>query len=284
MSKTLNEMVKVIVDYCGSITRAADEIGVHYNTLDRLLKDETATARAETMEKIEAIYDEIPVEEDWEEEEELEEKIEKLEVGRTYEIRIPKSKNGNVVTLLQGTVKGEYRQFHHLDDNGNNVTVLKADLINKLTTVREIDTPVEEPAEEEIIEEEVEKEPVLSGYELYEMLEAKKKAKKKAKKEIIEEEPVEENDAPEEIVEETDETSKMIEELTEEPVEEEESIPTIIGTTPAERLHSCLFLVELCDQKIAEAEKARKDRAAILPMMDKIYEEFRGGGFDGSHD
>lgn len=229
MSKTLNEMVKTIVDYCGSITRAADEIGVHYNTLDRLLKDETATARAETMEKIEAIYDEIPVEEDWEEEEELEEKIEKLEVGRTYEIRIPKSKNGNVVTLLKGTVKGEYRQFYHLDDNGNNVTVLKADLINKLTTVREIDTPVE-----------------------------------------VVEEPVDE------IVEETDETSKMIEELTEEPVEEEESTPTIIGTTPAERLHSCLFLVELCDQKIADGEKAKKDKAAILPLMDEIYKEFRG--------
>lgn len=244
MSKTLNEMVKVIVDYCGSITRAADEIGVHYNTLDRLLKDETATARAETMEKIEAIYDEIPVEEDWEEEEELEEKIEKLEIGKTYEIRIPKSKNGNVVTLLQGTVKGEYRQFYHLDDNGQNITVLKADLVNDRTIVRLIDEPVE-----------------------------------------VVEEPVDEIEEPEEeIVEEPDETTKMIEELTEEPVEEEESIPTIIGTTPAERLHSCLFLVELCDQKIAEAEKARKDRAAILPLMDEIYKEFRGGDICGSND
>lgn len=229
MSKTLNEMVKAVVDYCGSITRAADEIGIHYNTLDRLLKDESTTIHADTLEKIEAIYEEIALEEEEPEEEEPEEKIEKLEVGRTYEIRIPKSKNGNVVTLLQGTVKGEYRQFYHLDDNGNNVTVLKADLINKLTTVREIDTPVE-----------------------------------------VVEEPVDE------IVEETDETSKMIEELTEEPVEEEESTPTIIGTTPAERLHSCLFLVELCDQKIADGEKAKKDKAAILPLMDEIYKEFRG--------
>ena len=239
MSKTLNEMVHTIVDYCGSITRAADEIGVHYNTLDRLLKDESATAQAGTMEKIEAIYDEIPVEEDWEEE--LEEKIEKLEIGRTYEIRIPKSKNGNVVTLLQGTVKGEYRQFYHLDDNGKNITVLKADLVNDRTIVRLIDEPAEE------VEEPVDVE-YVPGEEI-----------------------------EEEIVEEPDETTKMIEELTEDPVEEEEGIPTIIGTTPAERLHSCLFLVELCDQKIAEAEKAKKDRAAILPMMDKIYKEFRGG-------
>lgn len=246
MSKTLNEMVKTIVDYCGSITRAAKEIGVNYNTLDRLLKDETATARAGTMEKIEAIYDEIPVEEE-EPEEELEEKIEKLEVGKTYEIRIPKSKNGNVVTLLQGTVKGEYRQFYHLDDNGKNITVLKADLVNDRTIVRLIDEPVEE---------------VIVGEPVEEV-----------------EEPVEEA-----IAEEPDETSKMIEELTEEPVEEEESTPTIIGTTPAERLHSCLFLVELCDQKIAEAEKAKRDKAAILPLMDEIYKEFRGGDIDGSHD
>lgn len=244
MSKTLNEMVHAIVDYCGTISGAADEIGVHYNTLDRLLKDETATAQAGTMEKIEAIYDEIPVEEeeeDWEEEEEEEpeEKIEKLEVGKTYEIRIPKSKNGNVVTLLQGTVKGEYRQFYHLDDNGQNITVLKADLVNDRTTVKLIDAPAEE------VEEPVDVEYV----------------------------PAEEIE--EEIVEEPDETTKMIKELTEEPVEEEEGIPTIIGTTPAERLHSCLFIVELCDQKIAEAERAKKDRAAILPMMDEIYKEFR---------
>lgn len=242
MSKTLNEMVKAIVDYCGSITRAADEIGVHYNTLDRLLKDETATAQAGTMEKIEAIYDEIPVEEDWEEEEELEEKIEKLEVGKTYEIRIPKNKNGNVVTLLRGTVKGEYRQFYHLDDNGNNVTVLKADLINDRTVVRLIDEPVEE----------------------------------------IIEEPADVEYVPGEEIEE-----EIVEEPAEAPTIEgyEATLggaPTIIGTTPAERLHSCLFIVELCDQKIAEAERAKKDRAAILPMMDKIYEEFRGRNFDGS--
>lgn len=256
MSKTLNEMVRAIVDYCGSITRAADEIGVHYNTLDRLLKDETATVQARTLEKIEAIYDEIPVdeeEEDWEEEpeeeeEETEEKIERLEVGKTYEIRIPKSINGNVVTLLQGTVKGEYRQFYHLDDNGQNITVLKADLVNDRTTVKLIDAPTEE------VEEPVDVEYV----------------------------PAEEIE--EEIVEESDETTKMLEELTEEPVEEEEGIPTIIGTTPAERLHSCLFIVELCDQKIAIGEKAKKDKAAILPMMDKIYKEFRGGDIDGSND
>lgn len=279
MSKTLNEMVHAIVDYCGTITRAADEIGVHYNTLDRLLKDETATAQAGTMEKIEAIYEEIASVEEEEPEEELEKKIEKLEVGKTYEIRIPKSKNGNVVTLLRGTVKGEYRQFYHLDDNGKNITVLKADLVNDRTIVRELDAPakeVEEPVDVEyvpVVDDEptggVVEDPVLSGFELYEMLEAKKKTKKKAKKEIIEEEPAEE------VAEEPDETTMMIEELMEEPVEEEEGIPTIIGTTPAERLHSCLFLVELCDQKIAEAEKAKKDRAAILPLMDEIYKEFR---------
>lgn len=217
MSKTLNEMVKTIVDYCGSITRAADEIGVHYNTLDRLLKDETATAQAGTMEKIEAIYDEIPVEEDWEEEEELEEKIEKLEVGRTYEIRIPKSKNGNVVTLLQGTVKGEYRQFYHLDDNGKNITVLKADLVNDRTTVREIDEPAE-----------------------------------------VVEEPVDEIEEP-------------LDEI-EEPVEE---APAIEGETVAERLNYCFYTVERCNRMIAAGEKAKRDKAAILPLMDEIYKEFR---------
>lgn len=239
MSKTLNEMVHTIVDHYDSVNQAADEIGVHYNTLDRLLKDDEATVQTRTMEKIEAIYEEIAPEEeeeeeDWEEpEEEIEEKIEKLEVGKTYEIRIPKSKNGNVVTLLRGTVKGEYRQFYHLDDNGKNITVLKADLVNDRTIVRELDAPakeVEEPVDVEYVP-------------------------------AVDDEP--------------DETTKMIEELMEEPAEDEESTPTIIGTTPAERLHSCLFLVELCDQKIAEAEKAKKDRAAILPLMDEIYKEFR---------
>ena len=257
MSKTLNEMVHAIVDYCGTISGAADEIGVHYNTLDRLLKDETATAQAGTMEKIEAIYERITYnEEDWEEEpeEEPEEKITKLEVGKTYEIRIPKGgQSGKVMTLIKGKVKGEYRQFYHLDDNGNNVTVLKNDLVNDRTTVRLIDEPAEA-----IVEEPVDAECAPAVEE------------------------------PEEITEEPAE-----EELTEEPVDAPTvegyeatlgGAPTIIGTTPAERLHSCLFIVELCDQKIAEAEKAKKDRAAILPMMDKIYEEFRGRNFDGNHD
>ncbi len=216
MSKTLNEMVRTIVDYCGSITRAADEIGVHYNTLDRLLKDETATAQAGTLEKIEAIYDEIPVEEE-EPEEEPEEKIERLEVGKTYEIRVPKGGQGSkVMTLLKGTVKGEYRQFYHLDDNGNNVTVLKADLINDRTVVRLIDEPVEEP------------------------------------KEIVEE--------PEE------------EEIVEEPMEE---APKIEGETVAERLNYCFYTVERCNRMIAAGEKAKRDKAAILPLMDEIYKEFR---------
>lgn len=207
MSKTLNEMVKAIVDYCGSITRAADEIGVHYNTLDRLLKDETATAQAGTMEKIEAIYEEIALEEE-EPEEATEEKIEKLEVGKTYEIRVPKGGEGSkVMTLLKGTVKGEYRQFYNLDDDGRNVTVLKADLINDRTIVREIDGPMEGP-----------------------------------------------------------------EEVDEEPVEE---APTIEGETVAERLNYCLSIVERCNRMIAAGEKAKKDKAAILPLMDKIYKEFR---------
>lgn len=225
MSKTLNEMVHAIVDYCGTISGAADEIGVHYNTLDRLPKDETATAQAGTMEKIEAIYERITYnEEDWEEEpeEEPEEKIEKLEVGKTYEIRIPKGKqDSKVMTLLKGTVKGEYRHFYHLDDNGANVTMLKNDLVNDRTTVREIDGPaevvVEEPVEE-VIEEPVE--------------------------EIIEEEPTD--------------------------------APKIEGETVAERLNSCFYIVERCNRMIAAGEKAKKDKAAILPLMDEIYKEFRG--------
>ena len=147
MSKTLNEMVHAIVDYCGSITQAADEIGVHYNTLDRLLKDESATAHAGTAAKIEALYEEIEVDEELEEVDEPQEKITKLEMGKAYEIKIPKNKNGNVAILLRGTVKKEYRQFYQLDDNGKNVTVLKADLINERTIVRELDAPAEEVEE-----------------------------------------------------------------------------------------------------------------------------------------
>ena len=133
MNKTLNEMVKVIVDYCGTITRAADEIGVHYNTLDRLLKDETATVQTRTLEKIEAIYEEIA------------------------------------------------------------------------------------PAEE------------------------------------ITEEPTEE-------------------EITEEPTED---APKIEGETVAERLNSCFYTVERCNRMIAAGEKAKRDKAAILPLMDEIYKGFR---------
>lgn len=227
MSKTLNEMVHAIVDYCGSITRAADEIGVHYNTLDRLLKDETATAQTGTMEKIEAIYERITYnEEDWEEEpeEEPEEKIEKLEVGKTYEIRIPKGKqDSKVMTLIRGTVKGEYRHFYHLDDDGANITVLKNDLINDRTTVREIDEPAEEETAEEPVEDVVEEQV----------------------EEVIEEEPT-------------------------------EDAPKIEGETVAERLNSCFYTVERCNRMIAAGEKAKRDKAAILPLMDEIYKEFRG--------
>lgn len=219
MNKTLNEMVRAIVDYCGSITRAADEIGVHYNTLDRLLKDETATAQAGTMEKIEAIYEEIASEEE-EPEEETKEKIEKLEVGKTYEISVPNNTAGFTTTTLRGTVKGEYRQFYHLDDNGTNVTVLKNDLINDRTTVRLIDEPAEVIVEEP---EEITKEPV---------------------EEIIEEEPAD--------------------------------APKIEGETVAERLNSCFYTVERCNRMIAAGEKAKRDKAAILPLMDEIYKEFRG--------
>lgn len=223
MSKTPNEMVHAIVDYCGTITRAADEIGVHYNTLDRLLKDETATAQTGTMEKIEAIYEEIASVEE-EPKEELEEKIEKLEVGKTYEISVPNNTEGFTTRTLRGTVKGEYRQFYHLDDNGANVTVLKNDLINDRTTVRLIDEPAEEvdveyvPAVEEPGEEPVEEE-------------------------IIEEETIE--------------------------------APAIEGETVAERLNSCFYIVERCNRMIAAGEKAKRDKAAILPLMDEIYKEFR---------
>lgn len=51
MSKTLNEMVHTIVDHYDSINQAADEVGVHYNVLKRLLKDETATVHDGTRKK-----------------------------------------------------------------------------------------------------------------------------------------------------------------------------------------------------------------------------------------
>ena len=230
MSEAPKSMMQTIVDYYdGSIYEAADEIGVHYNTVDRLLNDDAASVQKRALEKIVSCYNRITGDDV-----DPEGKITKLEIGKAYEIKVPKSGSGTAKNLFRGVVKKEYRQFYQLDDDGKSVTILKADLINERTTV----TPIDAPAEEV-------------------------------------EEPVEENDAPEEIVEELDETTKMIEELTEEPAEEDESTPTIIGTTPAERLHSCLFLVELCDQKIAEAEKAKKDRAAILPLMDEIYKEFR---------
>lgn len=225
MSKSLNEMVRAIVDYCGSITRAADEIGVHYNTLDRLLKDESATAHAGTAAKIEALYEEIEVEEELEEVDEPQEKITKLEMGKAYEIKVPKNKNGNVVILLQGTVKKEYRQFYQLDNDGKSVTVLKADLINDRTVVRELDAPAKE-AEEPV---DVEYVPVVDD---------------EPEEEAIEEEPA--------------------------------KAPEIEGENAAERLNYCLNVVYRCNKKIAEGEKAKKDKAAILPLMDKIYKEFRG--------
>ena len=235
MSEAPKSMMQTIVDYYdGSIYEAADEIGVHYNTVDRLLNDDAASVQKRTLEKIVSCYNRITGDDV-----DPEGKITKLEIGKAYEIKVPKSGSGTAKNLFRGVIKKEYRQFYHLDDNGKNITVLKADLVNDRTTVKLIDAPakeVEEPVDVEYV-------------------------------------PAEEIE--EEIVEEPDETTKMIEELTEEPVKEEESTPTIIGTTPAERLHSCLFLVELCDQKIAEAEKAKKDKAAILPLMDEIYKEFR---------
>lgn len=130
MSKTLNEMVKVIVNYYDeSIYEAANEIGVHYNTVDRLLKDEAATVQTGTTKKIEALY--------------------------------------------------------------------------------ELIAAGEEPTAE---------------------------------------------------------------------------APTIEGENAAERLNYCLNVVHRCNMQIAEGEKAKKDKAAILPLMDEIYKEFRGGNFDGSHD
>lgn len=227
MSKTLNEMVRTIVDHYDSINQAADAIGVHFATIDRLLNDETATAQARTTAKIEALYEEIAAAE------EPEEKITKLEMGKAYEIKVPDSLTGKVKTTLRGVAKKEYRQFYQLDNDGKNVTVLKADLINDRTTVTPIDVPAKE-AEEPV---DVEYVPVVDEVE-----------------EPTEEEEVTEDEA-----------------IAEEPTE----APEIQGETVAERLNYCLSVVERCNRKITEGEKAKKDKAAILPLMDEIYKEFR---------
>lgn len=218
MSKTLNEMVHAIVDHYDSINQTADAIGVHFATIDRLLNDETATAQARTTAKIEALYEEIASEEEG-----PEEKITKLEIGKTYEIKIPKSGSSTAMMIHRGVVKKEYRQFYQLDNDGKNITILKADLINERTIV----TPIEPAVEIE--------------------------------------EPVEEIDEP------TEEEEVTEEEVVEEPTE----APTIEGENAAERLNYCLNVVYRCNKKIAEAEKAKKDKAAILPLMDEIYKEFR---------
>lgn len=220
MSKTLNEMVKVIVDHYDSINQAADAIGVHFDTVDRLLNDETATAQARTTAKIEALYEEIMTGKKLA----PEEKITKLEIGKAYEIKIPKNGRSAVMMIHRGVVKKEYRQFYQLDNEGKSITILKADLLNTRTTV----TPIDAPA-----------------------------------KEI--EEPVEE--VAEEVI---------VEEPAKEIVEEPTEAPEIQGETVAERLNSCLYIVERCNRMIAAGEKAKKDKAAILPLMDEIYKEFRG--------
>lgn len=243
MSEAPKSMMQTIVDYYdGSIYEAADESGVHYTTVDRLLNDDAASVQKRTLEKIVSCYNRITGDDV-----DPEGKITKLEIGKAYEIKVPKSGSGTAKNLFRGVVKKEYRQFYQLDNDGKSITILKADLINDRTTVTPIDVPakeVEEPVDVEYVP-------------------------------VVDDEPVEEVTEEEAIAEEPDKTTKIIEELMEEPAEEKESTPTIIGTTPAERLHSCLFLVELCDQKIAEAEKAKKDRAALLPLMDEIYKEFR---------
>lgn len=215
MSKTLNEMVHTIVDHYDSVNQAADAIGVHFATIDRLLNDETATAQARTTEKIESIYEEVTAGK----EPAPKEKITKLEIGKTYEIKIPKSGSSTAMMIHRGVAKKEYRQFYQLDNNGKNITILKADLINARTTV----TPIE-PVDVEYV-------PVVDEIE----------------------EPTEE-------------------EVVEEPTE----APTIEGENAAERLNYCLNVVYRCNKKIAEGEKAKKDKAAILPLMDEIYKEFRG--------
>lgn len=252
MSEAPKSMMQTIVDYYdGSIYEAADEIGVHYNTVDRLLNGDAASVQKRTLEKIVSCYNRITGDDV-----DPDEKITNLEIGKAYEIRVPKSGSGTAKNLFQGVVKKEYRQFYQLDNDGKSITILKADLINDRTTVTPIDVPAVEndaKAEEHDAAPDADYVPAVNEIE--------------GSQEAAEEAEVPEAKAPDEY-------------------EVEESMaeaPTIIGTTPAERLHSCLFIVELCDQKIAEAEKAKKDRAAILPMMDQIYEEFRGGDIDGSN-
>lgn len=252
MSEAPKSMMQTIVDYYdGSIYEAADEIGVHYNTVDRLLNDDAASVQKRTLEKIVSCYNRITGDDV-----DPDEKITNLEIGKAYEIRVPKSGSGTAKNLFRGVVKKEYRQFYQLDSNEKNVTILKADLINDRTTV----TPIDEPAvENDAKVEEHDEAPDVDYVPAVNEIEGSQEA--------------EAPEAPE--LEAPDESEA------EDPTED---APTIIGTTPAERLHSCLFIVEACDQKIAAGERAKKDRAAILPMMDKIYKEFRGGNFDGSHD
>lgn len=243
MSEAPKSMMQTIVDYYdGSIYEAADEIGVHYNTVDRLLNDDAASVQKRTLEKIVSCYNRITGDDV-----DPEEKITSLEIGKAYEIRVPKSGSGTAKNLFRGVVKKEYRQFYQLDSNGKNVTILKADLINDRTTV----APIDEPAvENDAKVEEHDEAPDVDYVPAVNEIEGSQEA--------------EAPEAPE--LEAPDESEA------EDPTED---APTIIGTTPAERLHSCLFIVEACDQKIAAGERAKKDRAAILPMMDKIYKEFR---------
>ena len=247
MSEAPKSMMQTIVDYYdGSIYEAADEIGVHYNTVDRLLNDDAASVQKRTLEKIVSCYNRITGDDV-----DPDEKITALEIGQAYEIRVPKSGSGTAKNLFRGVVKKEYRQFYQLDSNGKNVTILKADLINDRTTVTPIDVP---EVENDAKAEEHDEAPDVDYVPAVNEIEGSQEAAEEA----------EATEVPE--VKAPDESE------VEEPMAE---APTIIGTTPAERLHSCLFLVELCDQKIAEAEKAKKDKAAILPLMDEIYKEFR---------
>lgn len=218
MSKTLNEMVHTIVDHYDSINQAANAISVHFATIDRLLNNETATAQARTTEKIEAIYEEITAGK----KPTPKEKITKLEMGKAYEIKIPKNGSSTVMMIHRGVAKKEYRQFYQLDNDGKSITILKADLLNARTVV----TPIE---------------------------------------------------SAEEIEEPVDVIEEPTEDVAEEEAIEEESVeaPAIEGENAAERLNYCLNVVYRCNKKIAEGEKAKKDKAAILPLMDEIYKEFR---------